>query len=204
MSAVTLCDQVACDPRRFVPNRPQIIQPLDVQIARAVTPGGGEGRPSLGVLARSAPSAPLRFGLSGEWSNLGLAGKRLWGFPAGLGNERVARLSLPVNVPFRAWGWARRSRRVAGRGGYEVPAWLAFQSCRHRRRQRQRHRHQRPRESPAAGSRTGSRPRRSRNSPPSTGPRGGRPRRRSACWRRRGCSPAAQGLGYYVTGPEPK
>ena len=37
-SAVTLCDQVACDPRRAVPNRPQIIQPLDVQIARAVTP----------------------------------------------------------------------------------------------------------------------------------------------------------------------
>jgi len=39
MSAVTLCDQVACDPGRAVPNRPQIIQPLDVQIARAVTPG---------------------------------------------------------------------------------------------------------------------------------------------------------------------
>jgi hypothetical protein len=38
-SAVTLCDQVACDPRRAVPNRPQIIQPLDVQIARAVTRG---------------------------------------------------------------------------------------------------------------------------------------------------------------------
>jgi hypothetical protein len=36
-SAVTLCDQVAGDPRRAVPNRPQIIQPLDVQIARAVT-----------------------------------------------------------------------------------------------------------------------------------------------------------------------
>src|SRR5216683_4730498 len=38
-SAVTLCDQVACDPRRAVPNRPQIIQPLDVQTAIAVTPG---------------------------------------------------------------------------------------------------------------------------------------------------------------------
>ena len=34
-----LCDQVAFDPRGAVPNRPQIIQPLDVQIARAVTPG---------------------------------------------------------------------------------------------------------------------------------------------------------------------
>jgi hypothetical protein len=37
MLAVTPCDQIACDPRRAVPNRPQIIQPLDVQIARAVT-----------------------------------------------------------------------------------------------------------------------------------------------------------------------
>src|SRR5215469_1270853 len=36
-SAITLCDQAACDPRRAVPDRPQIIQPLDVQIARAVT-----------------------------------------------------------------------------------------------------------------------------------------------------------------------
>src|SRR5579859_7761500 len=38
-SAVTVRDQVACDPRRVEPNRRQIIQPLDVQIARAVTPG---------------------------------------------------------------------------------------------------------------------------------------------------------------------
>jgi hypothetical protein len=43
MSTVTLCDQVACDPRRAAPNRPQIIQPLDVRMAMAVTPGGSSG-----------------------------------------------------------------------------------------------------------------------------------------------------------------
>ena len=49
--AVTLCEQVACDPRRAVPNRPQIIQPLDVQIARAVTPvwATGSARGSTGA-----------------------------------------------------------------------------------------------------------------------------------------------------------
>jgi len=58
-SAVTLCDQVACDPRRAVPNRPQIIQPLDVQIARAVTPvRDPRSRGSLQWQQR--PSAPKR------------------------------------------------------------------------------------------------------------------------------------------------
>jgi hypothetical protein len=44
-SAVTLCDQVACDPRRAAPNRPPKIQPLtlDVQMARSVTSGGSSG-----------------------------------------------------------------------------------------------------------------------------------------------------------------
>jgi hypothetical protein len=35
-----------------VPNRPQIIQPLDVQIARAVTPVAGDGRGNYYVLAK--------------------------------------------------------------------------------------------------------------------------------------------------------
>src|SRR5580693_1532620 len=55
MSAVTLCDQVACDPGRAVPNRPQIIQPLDVQIARAVTPGLPADAPPL---RRQRPQRP--------------------------------------------------------------------------------------------------------------------------------------------------
>src|SRR5258708_1317098 len=56
MSAVTLCDQVACDPRRAVPNRPQIIQPLDVQIARAVTAGPGGMSRAAGLTAAVPPA----------------------------------------------------------------------------------------------------------------------------------------------------
>ena len=51
---VTQCDQVARDPRRAVPNLPQIIQPLDVQIARAVTDVHEPRRPALKVSARRA------------------------------------------------------------------------------------------------------------------------------------------------------
>ena len=54
-SAVTICDQVAGDPRGAVPNRPQIIQPLDVQIARAAT----RRSPSWRAQVRGAGAAPV-------------------------------------------------------------------------------------------------------------------------------------------------
>jgi hypothetical protein len=102
-SAVTLCDQVACDPRRAVPNRPQIIQPLDVQIARAVTPG---------IPLRGVDGPRL---LDGAAQQLGRhrTGRPAW--PASRGAGRAARGSRPHRRRRRR-GQARR-----GRGDVRVP-----------------------------------------------------------------------------------
>src|SRR6266567_3669202 len=92
-SAVTLCDQVACDPRRAVPNRPQIIQPLDVQIARAVTPGGVHQ--------------------PGRYEAPGVAGRTRPGNVAGLGPSRHSPCAAGPAPPAHPHSAPRSHRRGA-------------------------------------------------------------------------------------------
>src|SRR5262249_15433531 len=61
MSTITLCDRIVCGPRRAVPNRQHIIQPLDVQIARAVTP-------SRALNSRNNSSACRWLAAAARWS----------------------------------------------------------------------------------------------------------------------------------------
>src|ERR1019366_8865413 len=76
----------------------------------------GEGRPSVGVSARSAPflTGWIFRGAERPRAGRGSGGKGLWGFPRS-GNERAAPFSLPVNFIFPRWSVARPG--VAGRGG---------------------------------------------------------------------------------------